>query len=103
MSAANEYNCLKAQIKVMEKMANQTNAKYSKEIASKIWQSVTGLAVLGKWDDVKSGLKIAQNIYPKQPEGLSKAFAWLVKITNPKTAFFMREYLIRVFKPKFRR
>ena len=103
MSSANQYKCLKAQIKVMEGIATNTNGKYARAIAFKIWQSATGLAVLGKWEDVKSALEIARLIYPKQPEGFSKPFAWLVKITNPKMAFFIREYLIRVFKPKYRK
>ena len=103
MSSANQYKCLKAQIKVMEGIATNTNGKYAKAIASKIWQSATGLAVLGKWDDVNSALEAAHLVYPKQPEDLSKSFALLLKITNPKTAFWLREILIRIFKPKCRK
>ena len=102
MSADNQYNCLKAQIKVMEGIASNTNGKYAKEVALKIWQSATSLAVLDKWDDVNRALEAAHLIYQKQPEGISKTFSLLVKVTNPKAAFWIREQLIRIFKPEYR-
>ena len=103
MSATNQYKCLKAQIKVMLKIAKQTNGLYSEHIAFNIWKSATGLAVLSKWSDLKDALKEASLIYPQQPPGLSREFSWLVKTTNAEAAFWLREQVIRILKPNLRR
>lgn len=102
MSAVNATKCHLAHCEVMRRAAEKTGARYSAEIASRIWGAATGLACHQAWQDVDRALSLARQIHSEIPSGQSRAFARLCSVIGPPAAFRLRERMIRIFKPQLR-
>ena len=102
MSQTNVSRCLLAQYAVMLKVASQVQETYFSDVASNLWMTGQGLAVLEQWENVDQVLESALSLYPEVPLNLSWDFRLTCHLIGPKPAFRLREYLIRIFKSKLR-
>lgn len=102
MSQTNVSRCLLSQYAVMLKVSNQVPETYFPEVAANLWMTAQGLAVLEDWENVDRVLETASSIYPEVPSNLSWDFKLTCHLIGVKLAFRLREYLIRMFKPRLR-
>ncbi|HWZ35236.1 MAG TPA: hypothetical protein VNW51_03710, partial [Mucilaginibacter sp.] len=86
---------------VLEDTAATHGTIYPKEIAGKLWDCATALGVGEAYDYVKKALVLSKKLgYPYCGNG-SKMFNALTYV-SPFGAVWLREKLIRLFKPHLR-
>ncbi|MFD0795041.1 glycosyltransferase family 2 protein [Mucilaginibacter litoreus] len=101
MSAANIKKCVIAQYHVLEQTVATHGQKYTAELAEELFKNAAVLAKEDAWDYVNKALRLARNLGHKVPSNAGKAFRLLISI-NPFMAMWLREKLIRLFKPHLR-
>lgn len=101
MSSANQLKCAVSNYYVLEDTAATHGKLYPKEIADKLWDCIAALGVYEAYDYIKKALALSKKIgYPYCENG-SKTFNVLTHI-SPFGAVWLREKLIRLFKPHLR-
>lgn len=101
MSASNQLKCAKANYHVLAKTASTHGNIYPLELARQLWNCIASLAAGQDWDYVKKAIAISKKIgYNYSPDG-DAVFKNLTLI-NPFFAVWLREKLIRLFKPRLR-
>jgi len=101
MSQNNAQKCAIARYHVLKKISASHGNQYAKEISDQIWTCISSLSVFQEWGYIKKALAISECLgYPSSDTG-SKLFNSLTKI-NPFFAVWLREKLIRLFKPHIR-
>jgi glycosyltransferase involved in cell wall biosynthesis len=103
MSGANQMKCLKAQHAVMRRVAAQVGSRYPEPITRRLWAIAGSLAAYGEWREMDQALDLASSLHRKAPMGQNPNFQKLASVISPKTAFRLREQMIRVFKPGLRK
>ncbi|WP_412467655.1 glycosyltransferase family 2 protein [Pedobacter sp. KLB.chiD] len=102
MSASNRLNCAKANYYVLEKAVKNSGKKYPIELASALLDVATILAAENDWKYVKKALNLSKQTYSKIKFKGSNSFK-LLSLINPLFGYWMREKLIRFFKPSLRK
>jgi glycosyltransferase involved in cell wall biosynthesis len=102
MSASNQMKCARANYHVLEKTAITHGNKYPKEISRQLWHGIASIAAVQDWEYVKKSITLAAKLgYPYSNNG-GILFSLLTHI-NPFMAVWLREKLIRLFKPQLRK
>lgn len=102
MSASNRLNCAIASYYVLEKGVKNSGHKYPKELAEALLDSATILAAENDWQYAKKAIRLAQDTYPKIRVKGSLAFRSWASI-NLVFSYWVREKMIRFFKPNLRK
>ena len=102
MSAANVGKCLHDQYYVLKKTTVSHGQKYKAELAEEFWHCAVRLAAEKDWEFVRKALSeikgLGFNHFIEKPFGF-KALA----SANPFFALWVREMMIRIFKPYLRK
>jgi glycosyltransferase involved in cell wall biosynthesis len=102
MSASNQLKCAKANYHVLAKTASTHGNAYPLELSEQLWHCIAGLAAGQDWDYVKKALALSKKLgYKDAPVG-DYLFKNFTKI-NPFLAVWVREKMIRIFKPRLRK
>ena len=102
MSVSNQLKCTRANYHVIEKTISTHGDKYPAELALQMWICVTNLATAQDWAYVKKAVKYCENLGYKYPAIGPSAYRFLTHV-NPFFGVWMREKLIRLFKPELRK
>ncbi len=102
MSAANQLKCTLAQYHVLANVALTHGKLYRIEISDKLWENIASLAAVQNWKYVKKALALASELGTPYSTKGNKTFNFLTHI-NPFMAVWLREKLIRLFKPQLRK
>lgn len=102
MSAANLKKCNIAQYHVLEKIAKTHGDKYPLEISEKLWYNATHLAAAQEWGLAKKGLALFKEL---KPDGIPEKSLFINLLTRIDLYFaiWLRENMIRIFKPYLRK
>jgi glycosyltransferase involved in cell wall biosynthesis len=101
MSATNAKKCVYAQYHVLEQTVATHGPKYTAELGEALLKNAAVLAKEGAWNYVRKAIHLANTIGYKALPGESKIFKLFAAI-NLFTAIWLREKLIRLFKPHLR-
>lgn len=101
MSASNQLKCARANYHVLAKTASTHGNKYPKEIARQLWRGIDSIAAVQDWEYVKKAIALAGKLGSPYSDNGSAIFNLLTRI-NPFMAVWLREKLIRLFKPQLR-
>lgn len=102
MSRSNQLKCLKSNYYVILKTSETFGFKYKREISSQLWSLIGNLAVYSDWQYVLNCIKLSRKLgYNFPPKG-NCLFKIFVK-ADSLNAVKIREFFIRIFKPKLRR
>ena len=102
MSASNQLKCARANYQVIEKTAETHGNVYAIELSMQLWHCAAILAALQDWVYVQKSLLLSKKLgYRYSPQG-SSIFKWMTMI-SPYTSVWLREKLIRLFKPNLRK
>jgi len=102
MSQLNRLNCAKANFHVLAKTAGSQGEKYAQEIVSRLYACIVTLSFYQEWDYIKEALKLCKALGQPHSTTGSRIFNILTTV-NPFIAVWLREKMIRIFKPKLRR
>lgn len=102
MSTSNQLKCIEAYFKVSQKATTILGKKYPKEIALGLWTNATIAASYNAWPLVKQNIQLASKLSGRIPIGQSKILQ-IISCFNPILAYWIREKIIRTFKPQLRR
>lgn len=102
MSAGSPARCLRAHYHVMRKMAEATGRTHAAAIAGRLWITAAGSASYLDWETADAAVALARQLAGPVPGGQGRIFSGLCRL-DARAALRMREYLIRVLKPRFRR
>ena len=101
MSVSNQLKCARANFHVLAKTASTHGQQYPLELVIQLWNCIASLAAAQDWVYVKKALTLCNELgYNYSPTG-NKLFKNLTKI-DPYLAVWLREKMIRTFKPQFR-
>lgn len=101
MSSSNQLKCARANYHVLEKTATSHGTIYSKLLTDQLYRCAASLAVAEDWTYVKKALGLCELLGHKYSSNGSKMFNFLTRL-NPYSAIWLREKLIRLFKPHLR-
>lgn len=101
MSQGNLQKCAIARYYVLEKTAKTQGHKYASEIVSQLYSCVALLSVYQTWDYIKKALQLCEKLGQPYACNGSRTFNILTKV-HPFMAVFLREKMIRIFKPSLR-
>ena len=101
MSATNQLKCAQAAYHVMRKTAESLNGQYAAEIARKLWGIAGISASYLDWETADACVRLAVTLDGKTSESLSPAFRLICQL-NPFLSIRLREFMIRLLKPKLR-
>jgi glycosyltransferase involved in cell wall biosynthesis len=101
MSASNQLKCAQAHFYVMKLNAAKAGDKYAEDIAYKLWNNAAVLASMSDWTTTKKAVDLAVVLAGKIPRKAS-ALLRSLSILSPYFAVYLREKLIRIFKPGLR-
>ncbi len=101
MSSTNQVRCARAQFHVMRKVSEALQGQYADEIAQRLWKIAGVSAAYLDWETTDACLALALELTEKIPEQ-SNLFKLLCQI-SPYLGIRLRELLIRLFKPRFRK
>lgn len=101
MSASNQLKCARANFYVLKEALENLGNKYPKEIAHQLWNCMAALGSFEDWDYVQKCIKLLNKLKVKLPSNQNKAFSLIAGI-SPFYAIWIREKLIRLFKPNLR-
>lgn len=102
MSSSNQLKCARANFHVLEKTAITHGTIYAKLLTEQLYRCATCLAVVEDWTYVKKALNLCTLLGHKYSTEGSKIFNFLTHL-DPYTAIWIREKLIRLFKPYLRK
>lgn len=102
MSASNQLKCARANYHVLEKTANTHGDKYPAEIAKQLWHGIASIAAVQDWEYVKKTIALARKLGHPYSNNGNPLFNLLTRI-NPFMAVWLREKMIRSFKPQLRK
>lgn len=102
MSDKNRHKCAIARYYVLERATKTVHKKYPEKIAEQLYISVAALSVFEDWVMIKRALKLCKELGHPYASTRSKSFNLLTKL-NPFLAVWLREKMIRLFKPHLRR
>jgi glycosyltransferase involved in cell wall biosynthesis len=102
MSMANAKKCALAQYHVLEQTAATHGQVYTRQLADQVFANAAILATEGEWDYVKKAVELVHSLGYKTPPNGGAVFSTLAMI-NGFGAIWLREKLIRVFKPHLRK
>lgn len=101
MSASNQLKCIEAYLSVSKKAIDAIGKEYPKEIALGLWNNATIAASYNAWPLVKENINLAIKLNGRTPIG-QKSIINIISLLNPGLAYWIREKLIRIFKPNLR-
>ena len=101
MSSANQVKCARAQFHVMRKAADELSEKYWREISNRLWKIAGVSAAYLDWKNADACISVAIKLTQKKHLADSKLSNLIFKI-NPYIGIRIREWLIRLIKPKLR-
>ncbi len=101
MSKSNGLKCAKANFHVLEKTSKSVGKQYPKEIVTQLYACIAALSIYQDWAYIKKALKLSKELGQPYSTSGNKLFNLLTRI-NPFAAVWLREKLIRVFKPQLR-
>lgn len=102
MSSANRNKCTRAQYCVLRKTAITQGNLYPKELSDQLFHCATSSATAQDWEYVKKALALSAELGYKYPVHENQLFNFLIRL-NPYRAFWLREKMIRLFKPYLRK
>lgn len=102
MSSSNQLRCARANYHVLKKTMSTHGDVYPKELSDQLYNCITNLGAAQDWDYVKKALTICKHLGYKYSNNGNKTFNYLTRV-NPYFAVWLREKLIRLFKPYLRR
>lgn len=102
MSSSNQLKCARANYHVLEKTAITHGSIYSKLLTEQLYRCATNLAVVEDWIYVKKALNLCELLGHKYSSEGNKIFNFLTQV-DPYLAIWLRERLIRLFKPHLRK
>lgn len=102
MSQSNRLNCAKAHFHVLAKTAETQGEKYAQEIVSQLYACIVTLSFHQDWDYIKKALQLCKELGQSHSTTDSRIFNILTRV-NPFAAVWLREKVIRLFKPQLRR
>lgn len=102
MSQNNFVKCAKARYYVLEKVVKTHASIYPKELSKQLWDCALFLSVGQDWKYVRKTLQLIKLTKVNHSKSHSILFDSL-SIINPFFALWIREKLIRLFKPSLRR
>jgi glycosyltransferase involved in cell wall biosynthesis len=101
MSISNQLKCARSNYYVLSKTTETHGKQYPLELSRQIWNCIASLAAAQDWNYVKKAIVLTRSLgYKSSPVGnvLFKSLTML----NPFLAIWLREKMIRTFKPRFR-
>jgi glycosyltransferase involved in cell wall biosynthesis len=101
MSSGNQVKCIRAHCQVLKKSAAALDGKYADELARKLWLAAGVAATYLDWETADSAAALATRLQGRVPANGGFLFKLLCSL-SPRLALRTREYLIRVFKPRYR-
>ena len=101
MSAANQIKCALAQYHVLANIAVTHGNIYPIEITNQLYHNIASLAAVQDWEYVKKAITLAGKLGSPYSNNGSTLFNLLTRI-DPFMAVWLREKLIRLFKPQLR-
>ncbi|MGI4019958.1 MAG: glycosyltransferase family 2 protein [Janthinobacterium lividum] len=101
MSASNQLKCAHANFYVLKEASDKVGKNYPQEIAHQLWNCMTILGSFQDWEYVKKCIQLLKNLNRKTPSDQNKIFS-LIAAVSPFYAIWIREKLIRLFKPNLR-
>jgi len=102
MSSSNRLKCVRANYYVLKKTATEFGDKYPAELAGQLWNCATLLAAEQDWEYVEKALTLSKALGFRLFSQSSRIFNISAGI-SPFMAFWLREKLIRLYKPAFRK
>lgn len=101
MSDQNRHKCAISRYYVLDRATLTAHKQYPAKIAEQLYICIASLSVFEDWAYIKKALYLCRKLgYPYSGSG-SKIFNWLTRI-NPLWAVWLREKMIRIFKPNLR-
>ena len=102
MSNSNLLKCCWAHYHVSEYLRTYFGQMYYREIAACYWENATQSAACQDWTLVRKNIESARGLKSFAPPKEKTLFTKVCKL-NPFAAFWLREKMIRLFKPYLRR
>ncbi len=102
MSSDNQLKCAVAHYHVLKKTAEAVEPKYFSEISKELRKNAGVLASFLDWETADKAMNLALKLDKKKDLYGSKSFRFISKI-DPYLALRIREYSIRLLKPKLRK
>lgn len=101
MSGSNSKQCVIAQYHVLEQTSVTHGKTYGKQLADQVFDNAASLAKENEWAYVKKALLLSKNLGHPYCKNGSPIFNTLTRF-HPFAAIWLRERLIRLFKPHLR-
>ncbi|MFA6087624.1 glycosyltransferase family 2 protein [Mucilaginibacter sp.] len=102
MSSSNRLKCIKAQYYVLKKTAATHGKIYPKELADQLYACTPLFAAESDWLYVKKALKLCAQLGNDYTVNGGRLFKFLTFL-HPFAAVWLREQMIRLFKPHLRK
>lgn len=101
MSASNQLKCAHANFYVLKEASEKVGREYPQEISQQVWFCMAALGSFEDWNYVKKCIQLLKNLNGKTPSDQNKIVSLIAGI-SPFYAIWVREKLIRLFKPHLR-
>ncbi|RYY07806.1 MAG: glycosyltransferase family 2 protein [Sphingobacteriaceae bacterium] len=101
MSVSNQLKCAHANFYVLKEASEKSGHQYPQEIARQLWHCMTILGSFQDWNYVKKCIQLLTNLNGRIPSDQNKIIS-LIAAVSPFYAIWIREKLIRLFKPHLR-
>ena len=101
MSASNQLKCAYANFYVLKEASEKVGKQYPQEISGQLWNCMAILGSFQDWNYVKKCIKLLHSLKGKLPSNQDKVFS-ILAVISPFYAIWIREKLIRLFKPHLR-
>jgi glycosyltransferase involved in cell wall biosynthesis len=102
MSASNNLKCQRSNYFVLKKTAAGYGQRYATELSTKFWDCATGLATENDWEFVRNCADEIKKLGVK-PTITGSSVTKLLASLDHFFALWLREMMIRVFKPYLRK
>ncbi|WEK19700.1 MAG: glycosyltransferase [Candidatus Pedobacter colombiensis] len=102
MSQANRLKCARANYHVLKKTAISHGSIYPRLLSDQLYNCIAILASVEDWIYVKKALQLCKALGHSHSTNGNKSFNFLTRI-HPYLAVWLREKMIRVFKPQLRK
>jgi len=102
MSASNELECARANYYVLAGAANTHGPIYPFQISRQLWVCIARLAAGQDWEYVKKALALSKKLGYRSALQSNQIFTGLSRL-HPFMAVWLREKMIRWFKPALRK
>jgi glycosyltransferase involved in cell wall biosynthesis len=101
MSSGHPIECVRAQVDVLQRVADRTGSTYAQEIGARVWRLAGVCAAHDDWSYVSRCLRLAEQVAYSTPDGEHWGMRLLARV-SPIGALRAREHLIRIVKPGLR-